>query len=69
MSDWLSGSTAAGESVADTMAYYDKYDGTKPTHSTYLYLYSLQLNAAKTVSSITLANNTSIHLLAIELLP
>jgi hypothetical protein len=69
LSDWLSGSTAAGESVAATMSYYDKHDGTKSTHSTYLYLYSFHLNAAKTVSSITLPNNSNIHLLALDLLP
>jgi autotransporter-associated beta strand protein len=69
MSNWLSGSSAAGEIVADTMTYYNLYNGTSPTQTTYLYQYTFALNAAKTVSSITLPNNSNIHLLAIDLLP
>ncbi len=68
LSDWTAGSTAAGEMVASTMSYRDKYDGTKDTRSIYLYKYTFLLNAAKTVSGLTLPNNTSIHLLAVDLL-
>jgi hypothetical protein len=69
MSDWLSGSTAVGEVVASAMSYYNMYNGTSPTYTTYLYQYTFELNAAKTVSGIVLPRNTSIHLLAVDLLP
>jgi autotransporter-associated beta strand protein len=69
MSNWLSGSSAAGEIVASSMPYYDQYDGTSPAYTTYLYQYTFEINAAKTVSSIALPTNTNMHILAMDLRP
>jgi len=47
------------------MAYRDMQNGTKDNRTFYLYAYSFTLNAAKTVSSITLPSNADVVVLAI----
>jgi hypothetical protein len=69
LSDWHTPANYPGESHAVIMTYRDKYDGTKETEAIYLYAYSFALNAAKTVSSLTLPSNTNVNLLALTLNP
>ena len=49
------------------MAYRDKSNGTEDNRTFYLYGYSFALNAAKTVSSITLPANLNVVVVAITL--
>ena len=64
MSDWGNPQSYAGESTAITMAYRNKYDGTKNTSTFNLYEYSLLLNPSKTVASVTLPNNSHVRIMA-----
>lgn len=64
-SDWCRGSQ--GEAVAKTMSYVDRYDGTALTRTSYVYYYSLPLNAGKTVARVKLPNNANIKLLGMAL--
>ena len=68
LSDWLSPQGYAGEAVATALGYYDAADGSSPAVPNYLYQYTLNLNKHKTVSSITLPNNSNVVLLAIDLI-
>ncbi len=67
LSDWFTPQAYAGESRALTMAYRDNGQGQKDNRTFYLYEYSLALNAAKKVSSITLPTNRNIVVLAASL--
>ena len=49
------------------MAYRDLSNGTKQNGPFYVYGYSFSLAAGKTVSSITLPNDSNVKLLAITL--
>jgi hypothetical protein len=51
------------------MAYRDASNGTKDNRTFNLYGYSFALNAAKTVSSITLPSKTNVAVFAITLIP
>ena len=66
VSDWASGSTAAGESVAVSMPSYDTGAGTTPTGTRRVYGYNFALNPLKTVESITLPNTYNVKLLAMD---
>ncbi len=67
LSDWYTPQNYAGESKAVTMAYRDVSNGTKDNRTFYLYGYTFAINAAKTVSSITLPNNANVVVLALTL--
>jgi hypothetical protein len=49
------------------MGYRDMYDGTKDSHTFYMYLYSFALDPTKTVKSIKLPNQGNVKILAIDL--
>jgi MSHA biogenesis protein MshQ len=66
MSDWGAPQSYTGESIAATTAYRD-YSGTTQTGPWYLYGYTLTLNSAKTISSLTMPANTKVGLFAINL--
>jgi hypothetical protein len=68
-SDWFTSQKYPGESEAVAMAYRDFDNGTKDNRTFNLYEYRFALNAAKTVRSITLPNNTNLDVLAATLLP
>jgi subtilase family serine protease len=67
LSDWCLSQNYPGESQAVPMNYRDNSTGTIDTRVLYLYGYSLSLNVAKTVSSITLPQNRNVVVLAITL--
>jgi hypothetical protein len=69
LSDWLHPQSYSGESIAASMTYRDRGNGTQNTVGTYLYRYSFQLDSSKIVSSITLPNNANVEILAMDLLP
>jgi hypothetical protein len=65
ISDWFTPQNYSGESNAVTMAYRDVFDGTRDNRT--FHVYSLALNSAKTVRSITLPNNGNVAILAMTL--
>ncbi|HEY0758184.1 MAG TPA: protease pro-enzyme activation domain-containing protein [Acidisarcina sp.] len=67
MSDWLSPQNYTGETKAVTMPYRDNGAGQRDNRTFYLYEYSLALNPAKKVSSITFPNNRNVVVLAATL--
>ena len=69
LSDWFTPQHYAGESIASTMAYRVKSDGTLDNRTFYLYGYTLAINSAKTVQSIALPNNVNVVVLAIDVVP
>ncbi len=69
LSDWFTPQNFAGESTAVTMAYRDLASGGKDNRTFLLYGYSFALNNTKTVSSITLPNNSNVEVLALTLVP
>ena len=68
MSDWFTPQNYSGESQAVTMNYRDNSTGTTDGEVFHLYGYSLALNSAKTVKSITLPQNRNAVVFAITLL-
>jgi len=68
LSDWFTFSAYPGESIALSMPYRDNSDGTRDVRTMQLYGYSFELNAAKTVASLTLPNNRNVVLLAASLM-
>jgi hypothetical protein len=67
-SDWgIQSTNYPGESTVATMAYRDKFDGTRGTQSIFLYGYSFALNSAKTVSSLILPANRFVAVVGIAL--
>ena len=69
ISDWYTPQNYSGESTAVTMSYRDRSNGTKDSRPFYVYGYSFRLDAAKTVSSITLPNDANVELLSATLSP
>ena len=69
ISDWFAPQNYPGESKVMVMAYRDASNGTKNTGAYNLFGYSFALNNTKTVSSITLPNNSNVVLLAVTLTP
>jgi hypothetical protein len=69
LSDWYSPQNYAGEAKAATMAYRLNQNGTTDNRTFYLYGYSLAVNSAKTVKSITLPNNRNVVVLAVDVTP
>lgn len=67
LSDWHTPQSYSGESIAVTMPYRLTSTGTQDAGAFYLYGYSLTLNSAKTVKSITLPANRDVVVLAMSL--
>jgi hypothetical protein len=62
-SDWLTPSGYAGESVVSTQSYRNTASGGQDTVANYVYGYSYQLPAGKTLESITLPDNENLRIL------
>jgi len=69
MSDWFTPQSYTGESKAVTMSYRLTSTGAEDVRTFYLYAYSLAINNAKTVASVTLPNNRYVVILAATLTP
>jgi hypothetical protein len=67
MSDWHTPQGYTGESNAIAMPYRNAGNGTRNTSTFCIYGYSLALNSAKTVQSLTLPANASVKLIAADL--
>lgn len=66
--DWCASSTS-GQKVVQTMAHrHKKSDKTDQTINNYLFAYYLGTTSGKTVTSITLPNNTGMHIVALTLI-
>jgi len=68
LSDWSSPTNFAGETVAEETGYRILPSGQPSEGTWFIYGYSIPLNAAKTVSSLTLPNNRNVVLMAASLL-
>ena len=69
LSDWAVSSSFSGETIASTMAYRDRYNGTENPGSYHVYGYSFALNSAKTVKSVKLPANANVVVLSMALVP
>lgn len=73
LDDWtLNGGTAKVSSfdkIAAAMTYRDLHDGTPQNEKTYLFYAATGLNSIKTVKSITLPNNSSLHIFSVGFRP
>jgi hypothetical protein len=69
LSDWHTPQSYSGESIASTMAYRITATGAVENRTFYLYAYSLAINNAKTVMSVTLPANRNVAVLAATLTP
>ncbi len=69
LSDWYAPQGYAGESKAITMTYRLISTGAEDARTFYLYAYSLAINNAKTVASVTLPSNRYVVILAATLSP
>ncbi|HVI10624.1 MAG TPA: hypothetical protein VND65_20210 [Candidatus Binatia bacterium] len=67
-SDWFTPQNFPGESEGVAMAYRNFDNGTEDKRTFNLYSYRMALNAAKTVQSLTLPNNSHVAVLAATLL-
>jgi hypothetical protein len=66
ISDWFTPQNFPGESTAVTMAYRDTASGGQDNRTFRVYAYSLAVNTAKQVQSITLPNNGNVEVLAVD---
>jgi hypothetical protein len=64
ISDWYTPQRYTGESIALTMPYRNTSAGLRDNRPFNLYSYSLPLNNAKTVRSITLPGNSNVEIAA-----
>jgi len=69
LSDWYTPQYYSGESIALTMAYHLNAAGAAIHPPVYLYAYSLAINNAKAVKSVTLPGNANVIVLAASLTP
>jgi len=73
LSDWTLGgggqAVAAGTSIAATMTYRDTSGGQADASKAYLFAASVPLQAGKAVASVTLPNQSSLHLFALAAAP
>jgi hypothetical protein len=69
LSDWFVPQRYPGEAEAVAMAYRNTSNGSKDNRTFNLYNYRFDLNAAKTVQSVSLPNNSNVVVLAATLLP
>ncbi len=67
LSDWFTPQDYAGESVAKITDYRDRSNGSEDHRNFEVYQYTLNLNTAKTVSTISLPNNGHVEVLAMSL--
>jgi hypothetical protein len=67
LSDWFSPASFPGETRALTMAHRNTGSGLLDNRTFYLYEYSLALNPAKTVASVTFPGNPNVVVLAASL--
>ncbi len=66
-SDWFAPASNVNEGEAVAMAYRNESTGAKDARQFNLYGYTFQLNAGKTVKSLTLPNNSNVLILAATL--
>ncbi len=66
ISDWYTPQHYAGESVAVASAYRNASGGGTDSRTFDVYGYALTLDSSKTVTSITLPNNSHVAVLAID---
>jgi chitobiase/beta-hexosaminidase-like protein len=69
LSDWHTPQNYTGESIVSSMPYRLTSTGATDARTFYLYGYSLAINSAKTVKSITLPKIRNVVALAIDLTP
>jgi hypothetical protein len=69
LSDWYTPQKYSGESEAVTLPYRLIATGATDNRTFYLYGYSIAINDAKTVKSLTLPANRNVVVLAVTLLP
>jgi hypothetical protein len=69
LSDWFTPQRYPGEAEGVAMAYRNTSNGTKDDRTFNLYSYKFTLDAAKTVQSMSLPNNSKVVVLAGTLLP
>lgn len=70
LSNWFSPQGYSGESTALEMTYGNTYTGTEDTSDTYsIDTYSLGLNPAKTLASVTLPSTANVQVLGITAVP
>lgn len=69
LSDWSGPQNFPGESDALAMAYLDTSSGAADNQTTYLYRYLFGLDSTKTVSSLTLPNDSNVEAVALTLVP
>ncbi len=67
LSDWFSPAGFTGETRALTMAHRNTGTGLLDNRTFYLYEYSIALNPARTVASVTFPNNSNVVVLAASL--
>jgi hypothetical protein len=65
LSDWYTPQGYAGESVALTMDYRNRFNSGRDRRTFRVYDYAFNLDSSKTVSSITLPDNGHVEVLAI----
>jgi hypothetical protein len=66
ISDWFTPQNFPGESTAVTTAYRDTAGGGQDNRTFLVYAYSLAVNTAKQVQSVTLPNNGNVEVLAVD---
>lgn len=69
LSDWASTGNLEGEAAGVQMPYRLLGDGSKDGNTFYLHAYSLELDATKTVQSVSLPSNRNVIVLGITLVP
>ncbi len=69
LSDWSAPQNFIGESDALTMAYHDGSSGAAENQTTYLYRYLFGLDNTRTVSSVTLPDDSNMESVALTLVP
>jgi hypothetical protein len=69
LSDWYTPQTYAGESEAVTLPYRLTATGATDNRTFHLYGYSIAINNAKSVKSLTLPANRNVVVLAVTLVP
>jgi len=67
ISDWITPQHYSGESIALASTYADTSSGGRSIHIYNVYQYSLALNSAKTVKSLTMPANSDVELVSITL--
>ncbi len=69
LSDWAAPRNFTGESAGFSVPYRLTSDGSKDSRTFYGYVYSINLDSAKTVRSVSLPSNRDVVVLALTLVP